>query len=207
MKVCSVKGCGRTKKVNMIYGEGPYCAKHQNHIKNYGKIKTITRSTPNEIILYDNYAEVVLRNIYHKEVCRTIIDLEDVELVRNYKWYMNRQGYVASDSNKERNHLHRFVMNAKKREYIDHINRNILDNRKINLRFVTNRINTANTKISKNNTSGVVGVYFSKPRKKWIAQIFYMYKPIYLGGFGTIEEATKVRKDAELKYFGEVIKR
>lgn len=61
-------------------------------------------------------------------------------------------------------------------------------------------------KIIKSNTSGVRGVYWSKKSSKWIAQITFQRKTIYLGSFLTLEEAAKVRKLAEEKYFGEFLK-
>jgi hypothetical protein len=52
--------------------------------------------------------------------------------------------------------LSRFVMKAKEGQIIDHINRNPLDNRRQNLRFVTKRQNCLNRRCK--NGSGFVGV-------------------------------------------------
>lgn len=41
------------------------------------------------------------------------------------------------------------------------------------------------------NTSGVKGVYYSKTRGKWIAQIMFRNKCYYLGGYDTIEDAAR----------------
>jgi len=56
--------------------------------------------------------------------------------------------------------LARFVMNAKKGQIVDHENRDPLDNRRCNLRFVTKRQNNLN-KIRKNK-SGFIGVCVKK---------------------------------------------
>ncbi|MCE5339610.1 MAG: HNH endonuclease [Planctomycetaceae bacterium] len=53
--------------------------------------------------------------------------------------------------------LARFVMNAKKGQIVDHINRNPLDNRRCNLRFVTKRQNNLNRKCD--NGTGFFGVF------------------------------------------------
>ena len=37
-------------------------------------------------------------------------------------------------------------------------------------------------------------MYYSKKRKKWIAQIMFKQKCYNLGGYDTLEEAAKVRK-------------
>ena len=51
---------------------------------------------------------------------------------------------------------------------IDHINRDGLDNRLCNIREGSNRINSNNKRIQKNNTSGVKGVYITG--NNWVAQ-------------------------------------
>ena len=56
--------------------------------------------------------------------------------------------------------LARFVMNAKKGQIVDHINRNPLDNRRCNLRFVTRRQNNLNKKCD--NGTGFFGVFVKR---------------------------------------------
>ena len=80
---------------------------------------------------------------------------------------------------------------------IDHINRNGCDNRIINLREVTARQQSANTGMSKANTSGVKGVSFLKDKGKWRASMNVDGKKTNLGTFATIQEATAARKAAE----------
>ena len=82
---------------------------------------------------------------------------------------------------------------------VDHINHNKLDNRKENLRICEHQENTYNKGLCSTNTSGVTGVTWDKLRNKWIAHI----KGKNLGRFNTKEEAIKVRKQAEIEYFGE----
>lgn len=63
---------------------------------------------------------------------------------------------------------------------------------------------TRNTPIS-TNKSGVTGVYWSKSRQRWVAQIEFQGRHYNLGRFTDKEEAIKVRKEAEKKYFGKVL--
>lgn len=70
-------------------------------------------------------------------------------------------------------------------QYIDHINRNRLDNRIENLREATARENQANRKIGKNNTSGYTGVSWDKVNKKWEATTRNDNKKINLGRYDT----------------------
>ena len=57
--------------------------------------------------------------------------------------------------------------------------------------------------VYKTNTSGVKGVYYSKKRDKWIAQIMFRQKCYYLGGYDRIEDAAEARAEAEEKIFGD----
>ena len=83
---------------------------------------------------------------------------------------------------------------------IDHINHNRTDNRLANLRSVTTQGNQRNASISKNNTSGVLGVSFDKSRSKWMASIMVDGKHIYLGRFSCIASAISARESANKKY-------
>ena len=60
--------------------------------------------------------------------------------------------------------MHRFIMNAEKGSVIDHINCDKLDNRKSNLRIVSNSQNAQNS-IKK--TDGYIGVSFDKISNDW----------------------------------------
>lgn len=137
-KVCKVEECN-----NIIKTKG-YCSRHYQQIKTHGKILERTRLDRNEIIMHGNYAEVILYNNECKEVARALIDIEDIELVKSYKWYLNSWGYVASSIDGNYVKLHRFIMNPPKNMVVDHINHNRLDNRKQNLRVVSHRENCSN---------------------------------------------------------------
>lgn len=194
-KKCKVEGCN-----GKVKGKG-YCGKHYDQIRFFGKIKR-TKYDLNEIIIYEDYAEIVLYDQYGNErEERGIIDLDDIEKIKEYKWcYSN--GYIGCFKLNTR--LHRFILDCNKNEVVDHINGNKLDNRKRNLRICTQQQNTMNNKNNRsNNTSGHKGVTWDKNRNKWIAQISVDYKNINLGRYDRIEDAIEARKRAEIKYFGE----
>lgn len=99
--------------------------------------------------------------------------------------------------------LHRWIMDfPEKGNYIDHINQNTLDNRKENLRIVSNSDNLKNARLRIDNKSGCKGVIFDKSRNKWSAKIKCNYKTIHLGRFNNYDDAVKARKEAEIKYWG-----
>ncbi len=84
---------------------------------------------------------------------------------------------------------------------IDHINHNGMDNRISNLRLIRQADNNRNQSLSKNNTTGVTGVYKSNGRKlPWCARIKVNRKYIHLGYFATLDEARRVREAANNDY-------
>lgn len=117
----------------------------------------------------------------------------------------NSDGYLNVSVNGRLYPVHRVVMLMCYGFYgegleVDHINHVRNDNRLLNLRFVTRSENRKNQSVSSKNTSGVTGVYFSKAKKKYIAQIKVNRETIYLGIFDTLEGATEVRRQADRKY-------
>lgn len=85
---------------------------------------------------------------------------------------------------------------------IDHINGNPTDNSLGNLRVVTTSQNVRN-KTKTWNRHGHRGVHFrDRGVKKWVARIKAGEKVIHIGCFLTLEEASKARIDAEVKYWG-----
>ena len=204
MKKC--KACGREVKKHAGY---EMCQKHYYQYKKYGKVldnNPRTIKDPNEIVLYEDYAEIILYDKQCEEIARTLIDLEDIDKVKDCKWRMNDQGYAITDivgglGGKIR--LHRLIMDCPDDMVVDHINHNSLDNRKFNLRVCTLQQNNKNQKKKSNNKSGVIGISWDKSRRKWCAQIMYNRKHIHLGRFKTKEEAIQARKQAEIEYFGE----
>lgn len=104
----------------------------------------------------------------------TIIDKEDLQIVSKIKWYAEKQttgNFYAVNRNKKtgkRIYLHRFLLNPPNGLFIDHVNRNPLDNRKSNLRFCTVLENSRNKASKRNSTSRYLGV--AKTKIKWKSQ-------------------------------------
>ena len=135
-------------------------------------------------------------------------DKEDYEKIKNYCWNYHKNkhgGYIeANDLENGIVKLHRVVMGeTNPKVKIDHIKHNTFDNRKSQLRSSTNQENCRNHIIHSNNTSGETGVSWEKETGMWRARIFINGKGIHLGRFTDFDEAVKVRKKAEEKYFGE----
>lgn len=128
------------------------------------------------------------------------VDVDDFAKIRMYSWYKDNHGYITTTIKSKNHLLHRFIMNVTNiNYYVDHINHDITDNRKCNLRIVTPSQNNYNMPIRKDNTSGVKGVSWSKQKNKWHVRIMKKH----IGFYDDIKEAEKARKEAEIKYYGE----
>lgn len=150
----------------------------------------------NEIEIIGPIAKIHMNNT---DKC-AIVDADDVEKVKQHIWYIKHgewQGYVraAVEGHKEIS-LHRFIMGVMDPKiHVDHINGDILDNRKKNLREANNCLNHANQKIRKDNRAGYKGVHYC--RGKYHARIGPAGK-MFLGSFDTAKEAAKAY-DAKAK--------
>lgn len=117
----------------------------------------------------------------------------------------NNKGITYAEvwKNKKGTKVHRIIIDAAPELQVDHVNHDGLDNRRGNLREVTNGENQANRGVLKNNTTGVTGVYWRKETGKWRAMIGTNKGLLRLGQFADKQAAIAARKDAERKYFGE----
>lgn len=134
-------------------------------------------------------------------------DLEDYDKIKNYSWSISANGYVVAYIDKDNPMclLHRLIMQTDK--HVDHINHDKLNNCKSNLREVTASQNGMNKELLTRNTSGATGVDWMPSIKKWRARIKVGDKELHLGVFDVFEDAVKVRKEAENKYYGEYVYR
>ena len=151
----------------------------------------------NDFVFKENIVEILIKDK------KTIIDIENFDKIKKHCWYIGTDGYVCSHINNKTIYLHIFLSENKiKNMIIDHRNRNKLDNTKNNLIKVKTGVNLYNKSISKKNKSGYIGVRFVEQRLKYESYISFENKKIFLGYFEKIEDAIKVRKEAEIKYYG-----
>lgn len=85
-------------------------------------------------------------------------------------------------------------------KYVDHIDHDPANNRIGNLRGASHKENLRNQKMRKNNTSGVMGVYWRNDIEKWAAQIMVDDRCIPLGTYIEMEDAIAARENAERLY-------
>lgn len=133
-------------------------------------------------------------------------DKDDFDKIKDYCWRIDKKDkYVVTTYRGKILLFHRIVMNVMNNNdvEIDHISHINYDNRKINLRISNKIENSRNKGLTKRNTSGYTGVSWNEKRNEWEVYIFINYKKIHLGWTKDKNEAIKIRKEAEEKYFGE----
>lgn len=115
--------------------------------------------------------------------------------------YANSAGYVVFKLQGKMYKAHRLAF-LYVRGYlpieVDHINHDRADNRWLNLREVTRRVNAKNKALQVNNSTGVTGV--SKVGARYKAHIQVNRNSIHLGYFMYLEDAVKARAEANTKY-------
>lgn len=130
-------------------------------------------------------------------------DKEDYDLIKKYCWHMHH-GYIETTDKDTIISMHRLVMHVTNEDVeVDHKKHNKFDNRKSELRIATHSQNMQNCSLYANNISGVKGVIWHKRDCVWEVQININGERKYLGRYVDFNEAVKVRKEAEEKYFDE----
>lgn len=136
-------------------------------------------------------------------------DEADAALVDAHTWHAHRERgthYACTnvrklDGRRTIVKLHRLLIPAARGIEIDHVNRNGLDNRRVNLRPGTPSQNKANRPAPRNNTSGYKGV--SREGRRWIAYITVDRCRYRLGRFDDAWAAAQAYNAAALEAWGE----
>jgi len=132
----------------------------------------------------------------------TIVDASTADQIRGQKWCAMTSGrhpYAAKRIAGKFVLLHRMVSGAQKGEIVDHINRNTLDNRIANLRITSRAVNSLNSGVPANSSTGVRGVHFEKATGMYAAHIGVNGKTVRLGRHKTCLSAARARSEYEAK--------
>lgn len=175
-KVCKIPLC--KNKVLAL----KFCQRHYYQLRRFGKILQRTKADKNEIFDRGEYYEMALYNRKQEIIAYSKFDKKDLKLVLSYRWFLNHN-YVATNLNQKNFSLHTLLIKAYKGLYIDHINRDSLDNRRCNLRTCTQSANAKNRIKHKNSNSIYKGVYWHKKNKNWVTVLKSDKKVYYIGNF------------------------
>jgi hypothetical protein len=162
---------------------------HFRQFEKYGRTFNI-RPIENEVRFDGDICYIRTYDKMSNPTDEFIIDKADYELVRQYRWGLC---FGCPYSYTPKMKLSRFLMGVlgDKNIEVDHINRNILDNRRSNLRLANRSQNGCNRGLQKNNTSGYRGVSWSAEGNQWVAYIKHHKKSIRIGRYDTKEEAAR----------------
>lgn len=119
----------------------------------------------------------------------------------------NGSGYLLVKINKKAFLVHRIIFKLVTGEdptvLLDHKNTDKQDNRFDNLRQANKFQNASNRGLRIDNKSGVKGVYFHGPTRRYLVKIKSQRKTIHIGLFLDIESAIKARVEAANKFHEE----
>lgn len=126
-----------------------------------------------------------------------LVDEEDRRFEPMFQWHISNWGYChgikQENGKKKRLLLHRLIMNCPGNMVVDHINHNTLDNRKHNLRVVTQRENSVHQRTyNRKSLSGHRNVGYSRKSKKWVVNFSVGGKCKYIGQYDDLSEAITV---------------
>jgi len=129
-------------------------------------------------------------NKIHTDI--VVIDKEDLSFFAKYKWSVDKdKKVVCTINNEDERFLSRILLKPNEFDYVDHIDRNTLNNSKRNLRICSSQENNRNRIANSNSSSKYKGVHFCSTKNRWIARIRENYKIIHLGTFKNEEDAAK----------------
>jgi hypothetical protein len=114
---------------------------------------TPNKLKPSRLKILGDKVKVQLLNRQSEQVGCTYVSIEDLNIVKGYRWSLATRGYAY---NPKLGFLHQLVLPVKSGYVVDHRNQNKLDNTRNNLRSVTISHNSKNIK-SRSNT-GIAGI-------------------------------------------------
>ena len=148
-----------------------------------------------------------------------LVDDEDYERVASHSWCLLRgggqrkrtyaQANIKRNGKWQRTLLHRFILDAKAGQRVDHRDNNGLNCQRSNMRFATPSQNQHNSgrRIYKGmRSSRFKGVHWAKHVGKWLAQIACDRKRFYLGLFIEEEDAARAYDQKAKELHGEFAK-
>lgn len=169
-------------------------------------MKTWLRKMPNEYLFREDCLVLVIKR-RNGEAFEVLLDHEDFRIVSQYHWHVigkQKAPYVRGrrlDGGLNSVALHRIVMGSPSGKVIDHINHNVHDNRKQNLRVGTIGENNQNLKEGRVNCkSGERGVCWSRRSKRWLCQIRVKNKYVYQRKFADFDIAVTAIREARQKF-------
>ena len=175
--------CNREIKKKYRLGGYTLCSKHMHQLHKYGKFLDNIQRTNKDLNDYkiDYRHKTVKFNMYNQKNLFTasfIADLEDIEKLKYHKWRLSTFGYAltglpSKGTSRNASYVVLGIDSRKTDLVVDHINGNTLDNRKRNLRVITQQQNLLNRRQTELAKTPAKGVYWDKNRNRWASEITF----------------------------------
>lgn len=178
--------CGR--EIPKHFRKG-LCQKHFDQMKMYGEFLDDSQrceTDVNEIVIYDDYAEIVLYDLLFEPLeYGVIIDKEDVEKVKLHCW-SKKNGCIVANQFGRHVLLPNIILETD--EKIEYINGDYLDCRKENLKIVEkkNKKSRNNYSVSKRNKNKVIVEIIGANRHQVTGSATLISIPLKEGGYKRI---------------------
>lgn len=120
-------------------------------------------------------------------------------------WSFQNTGYAGARINNRLVLMHQLIAEwsmGVSELFVEHENRNKLDNRRDNLRYADQSDNLMNASVRMDNSSGFRGVYWHAKAGKWMAQMQYRGTLYYLGLHAHVIDAAKAYDQKALELAG-----
>lgn len=132
-----------------------------------------------------------------------IVDAEDYARLSAYGWYLNSSGYARRSGSGKAVLMHREVLGAAPFLFAeaDHLNRERLDNRRSNLRWVTRAQNAQNKNAHRGSASTARGVWHDTKRNKWVGAVQSGGRDVFRKRFDTEAEAAEAAAEMRAAAF------
>ena len=159
---------------------------------------------------YEIRGEITAILLRHRDwsVREALIDTADLPKVQVYDgtwtahWSKHAQSYYVDGYEPVSGKivkLHRYLVDAPTGLVVDHINHDGLDNRRRNLRVLSQGDNMQNKRMYKNNTSGHRNVSWKADNNRWEVQINVNGHNHYIGVYECLEDAIRSAREARLR--------
>ena len=142
-----------------------------------------------------------------------IVDDIDYPKIKGFSWYLSREkngllyakAYVRGSKTYTSVRMHRLLLGltSRDRRQVDHRNSNGLDNRRKNLRVVSNAQNSMNRRKQAGCLSDYKGVSYDKRKGRWRTMIMKDQRAFHLGFFKSETEAALAYNKRAKELFGE----
>lgn len=141
-----------------------------------------------------------------------IVDAASFDWLNQWNWtavwddqtqsYYATRGITRPSGKQKTILMHRLIAGDPDGKIVDHKDHDTLNNRRKNLRAVSDAESNWNRRIRKDSTSGATGVTWNSRDRLWYARLGVNGKRLHLGNFKTKEEAISAYSTAAIEHHG-----